>query len=209
MSPGQRKGILFIISAPSGAGKTSLARALLEGVSGLRGSVSHTTRAPRKNEQHGRDYHFVSEEQFRSLVARDNFLEYARVFEHYYGTSRTWVEEQLAAGMDVILDIDWQGAQQARARIRDTVSVFILPPALAVLRTRLQGRGDEPDNIRRRMREAVSEIERYRDYDYLLVNDDFDQTLERLAGIVQAARHSCARHRKRHEELVTRLLQSA
>lgn len=208
MDTGPGKGTLFIISAPSGAGKTSLARALVERVPGLQGSVSHTTRAPRKDEQDGRDYHFVSEQAFQSLIARDSFLEYARVFDHYYGTTRAWVEEQLATGTDIILDIDWQGAQQARTLICSSVGVFILPPSLPVLRQRLQGRGDTPQSIRRRMQDAVNEIEHCRDYDYIIVNDNFDRSLEGLSCIVRAARRRYLPNKAHYETLLASLLQS-
>lgn len=202
-----RKGCLFIIAAPSGAGKTSLVRALTDTVPGLHVSISHTTRPPRHNEKHGVDYFFVSRDEFQTLLDQDRFLEHATVFDHCYATSRAWVEEQLAGGNDVVLEIDWQGAQQARSVIRDAVNIFILPPSLASLQERLMGRGDDERNIRRRLRDAVSEISHYDEYDYLVVNDTFDKTLEQLAAIVVAARHSHALQRAYHEDLLREILQ--
>ena len=200
------KGILFVISAPSGAGKTSLTRALLKSLPGLHVSVSHTTRAPRPHEKPGADYHFVGEDEFQALVDQNRFLEHARIFDHRYGTSRTWVEEQLTDGKDIILEIDWQGARQVRKTMQDAVNVFILPPSLSALEKRLEGRGDEDEKIKRRMREAISEIEHYKEYDYLVVNDDFDKTLALLSAIFTAARHDYRLQRGYYEELVQELL---
>ena len=205
-TPDNRKGTLFIICAPSGAGKTSLVRALVDAIPDLYVSISHTTRPPRSNEKHGVDYFFVGTDEFRSLLDRDRFLEHATVFDHFYGTSRAWVEEQLADGKDIILEIDWQGAQQARSIIKDTVSIFILPPSLAALEERLKGRGDDDRNIRRRMQDAVSEIEHYGEFDYLVLNEFFDRTLKQLSAIVTGARHDYRRHRDYFEALLRQLL---
>ncbi len=202
-----RKGILFIICAPSGAGKTSLVRALVDSTPDLYVSISHTTRPPRRNEKHGVDYFFVSRDEFQTLLEQDRFLEHANVFDHLYGTSRAWVQDQLAGGKDIILEIDWQGAQQARSHIRDAVSIFILPPSLAALEERLKGRGDDEQNIRRRMRDAVNEIEHYAEFDYLVVNDFFDKTLKQLAAIVLAAHHNYRGQRAYYQEILRKLLQ--
>ena len=206
MPADKRNGTLFIIAAPSGAGKTSLVRALVENIPGLSVSISHTTRPPRPHEKEGVDYYFVSEDEFQARLDQNRFLEHATVFDHRYGTSRAWVEEQLAGGTDIILEIDWQGAQQARSIIKDTISIFILPPSIAALEERLKGRGDDERNIRRRLRDAVSEIEHYAEYDYLVVNDFFDKTLKQLTAIILGARHNYHRHRDYFESLLNHLL---
>jgi guanylate kinase len=182
-------GTLFVVSAPSGAGKTSLVRALTGRDPGVTVSVSHTTRARRPGERDGEHYHFVDAGVFASMCERDEFLEHAEVFGNRYGTSRAGVAQRLHAGMDVVLEIDWQGARQVRARVPDAVGVFVLPPSLEQLRRRLEGRGqDGPEVIKRRMRAAVDEISHYREYDYLLVNDRFDTALDELCAIVTARR---------------------
>lgn len=182
-------GTLWILSAPSGAGKTSLVTALLARLDQIRVSVSHTTRAPRPGEEDGVHYHFVSSAEFENLLARQEFLEHARVFDNRYGTSRIWVEEQLATGTDVILEIDWQGARQVRAQLPEAIPVFILPPGLPALEQRLRGRGqDDEAVIARRMADAEAEISHYPEYDYLIFNDDFDTALAELQAIVLARR---------------------
>jgi guanylate kinase len=182
-------GTLYIVSAPSGAGKTSLVRRLLETVGGIELSISYTTRAPRPGERDGVDYHFVDTETFRTMADQDLFLEHARVFDNYYGTARPWVEERLRQGVDVLLEIDWQGARQVRRSWPDSVGIFILPPAAAVLEQRLQGRGqDSAEIIARRMLGARQEMEHYHEYDYLVVNDDFATALGELRCILQARR---------------------
>ena len=185
-------GTLYIISAPSGAGKSSLLRALLETMSGeLALSVSHTTRRPRPGEVDGTDYHFVDSAAFEAMVAAGSFLEHARVFDNSYGTSRASIEQRLQAGQDVILEIDWQGAQQVRVQFPDSLGIFILPPSRSALLERLQGRGtDSSEIIERRMRDAVSEMSHYREFDYLIINDDFDQALRELRCVVTARRLS-------------------
>ena len=200
------RGTLYIVSAPSGAGKTSLIRALLESVPNLHVSVSHTTRERRSYEKDGRDYHFVAEAEFRRLLERGLFLEYATVFDHLYGTSKPWVEEQLRAGRDIILEIDWQGARQIRRLLPNTVSVFILPPSLAALRRRLETRGDDAAIIKRRMEEARSEIGQYRDYDYLIVNEDFAAARQALVELVRATKRSYGLQGEYFDGLVRGLL---
>ncbi|RMG30617.1 MAG: guanylate kinase [Gammaproteobacteria bacterium] len=200
-------GNLFIVSAPSGAGKTSLVRALMARDPDIAFSVSHTTRAPRPGEEDGRDYHFVDVATFERMVEAGAFLEHARVFGNYYGTARAEVERLLVAGKDVFLDIDWQGARQVRAAWPEAVSVFVLPPSRAVLEERLRGRGTDSDAvIARRMAEAVAEAGHYREYDYLVVNDVFDTALEDLAAIVRAVRLREPRQARRHAALLRDLL---
>jgi len=183
------KGTLFIVSAPSGAGKTSLLKALLERADGISVSVSHTTRPIRPGEQNGVHYWFSDETEFRRMIGEGAFIEHAEVFGNLYGTSESAVREQLSSGTDVILEIDWQGAQQVRRRFAEAVSIFILPPTPEALRQRLNARGqDSVEVIERRMREAQSEMEHYVEYDYLVVNDRFEQALEELQAIVISQR---------------------
>jgi guanylate kinase len=182
-------GVLFVVSAPSGAGKTSLLRALIPGDPRLRLSVSHTTRAQRPGEVDGSHYHFVDRSRFEAMAAAGAFLEHAQVFDNLYGTAEQAVRDVLASDHDVVLEIDWQGARQVRARFADAVSVFIVPPSVAALRARLSGRGqDSPEVIDRRMRDARSELSHFGEYDYLVVNDAFDQALADLRTIVGAER---------------------
>ena len=183
------QGTLYIVSAPSGAGKTSLVKALLESTDDIMVSVSHTTRGMRPGEVDGRDYHFSDVDTFRVMIADNAFLEHAEVFGNYYGTSRSSVLEMMAKGTDVILEIDWQGAQQVRQKMPEAVSVFILPPSREELERRLRGRGTDADEvIARRLGEAVTEMGHYREFDYLVFNDDFDTALARLRAIVIARR---------------------
>ncbi|MDX8128744.1 guanylate kinase [Methylomonas sp. EFPC1] len=182
-------GKLYIISAPSGAGKTSLVKQLIAEMDDLAVSVSHTTRAMRSGEQDGVDYFFVSVETFKAMIERQAFLEHAQVFDNFYGTAQQTVEDNLAKGLDVILEIDWQGAQQVRRMLPESLSIFILPPSIEVLSQRLQNRGqDNPEVIARRMRDAVTEMSHYPEYDYLIVNDDFSLALQQLKSIVTANR---------------------
>lgn len=200
-------GTLFIFSAPSGAGKTSLVKALLESTNHIGISVSHTTRAPREGEINGQDYHFVGQEQFESLVNQQAFLEHAQVFDNYYGTSKQWVESELMAGRDVILEIDWQGAEQVRRLMPSAVSIFIAPPSITELENRLRGRGqDSEEIIQRRMQDARSEMSHYGEYDYLIINDDFEGSCAELRAIVIARRHRLEAQQTRHRELLTQLL---
>ena len=187
-NPGGRRRppTVFVLSAPSGAGKSSLARALVETVPSVGVSVSHTTRPARPGEVDGVDYHFVNEREFEAMVRAGRFLEHARVFDRYYGTSWDAVRSVLSAGRDVVLDIDWQGARQVREAFAGTVSVFILPPSIDALRSRLVGRGQDSDEIvDRRMRDARSELEHYDEFDHVVVNDDFERALDALRGILR------------------------
>jgi guanylate kinase len=180
-----KHGRLFVIAAPSGAGKTSLVKALLASEPRLRLSVSHTTRKRRPTEEDGREYHFVPVPQFERLAARGEFLEHARVFDNFYGTARGFVEEQLRQGHDVILEIDWQGAQQVRRAMPQCVSIFILPPSRRALAERLARRAtDSPEIIARRLRDAAADMSHYREFDYVIVNDDFAQAVSDLRRIV-------------------------
>ena len=200
-------GTLYIFSAPSGAGKTSLVTALLKQTQHLVVSVSHTTRAMRPGEENGVHYHFVEITAFEQMVADNVFLEHAKVFDNYYGTSQTAIEQQLAAGLDVILEIDWQGARQVRERMPQAVSVFILPPSRPALESRLKGRGqDNDDIIARRMRDAISEMSHYDEYDFLVVNDDFEQALAELRAIVTTHRLGQARQKQALAGLIQSLL---
>jgi guanylate kinase len=179
------RGQLFVIAAPSGAGKTSLVRALMKREPKLAFSVSYTTRPRRTGEVEGRDYHFVSDEEFLEMAARGAFIEHAEVFGKHYGTSREQIEEALAEGRDLILEIDWQGARQVRGALPETVDVFILPPSRRILEERLRNRQtDSPEVIERRLRESVEEISHWAEFRYAVVNDDFDTALDELTAIV-------------------------
>lgn len=186
------KGTLFIVSAPSGAGKSSLIDALLKRFNlddKLRLSVSHTTRAPRPGEIDHVSYHFITNEEFEKLIERNAFYEYAHVFDHYYGTSREIVEQWLNEGKDVLLDIDWQGARQIREQTPDAKGIFIVPPSLEELNRRLVTRAtDAPEVIEKRMSKALSEISHYNEYDYVIVNDDFDESLLNMRSIILSNR---------------------
>ncbi len=201
------KGRLIIVSAPSGAGKTSLVGALLTQDKTLVVSVSHTTRAKRPKESDGVDYYFIDPRTFATMVDDGAFLEHAEVFGHRYGTSRHAVAEELARGHDVVLEIDWQGARMIRAEFPDTYDIFILPPSLTELAARLKARGeDDPDVISRRMNEAKKEMSHYDDYANLVVNDDFDQALSQMAAIVVAARCGKRLPRREMKTLLAELL---
>jgi guanylate kinase len=185
-------GRLFVIAAPSGAGKTSLVKAALAREPNLRVCVSHTTRTRRANEVDGRDYHFVTVDQFKEMIAADGFLEYAPVFDNFYGTSRKALEEAFGRGHDVILEIDWQGARQVRERTRDPItgksgciSIFVLPPSRAELERRLRGRGTDSESvIARRLSDAVADMGHHDEFEYVIVNQDFDRALSDLLRIV-------------------------
>ncbi len=201
------KGTLYIVSAPSGAGKTSLVTALVENNPEVVLSVSHTTRTPRPGEVDGQHYHFCDAQTFLTMIEDGAFLEHARVFDHFYGTSLATVEAFLAHGLDVILEIDWQGAAQVRRVLPDAQSIFILPPSRQTLQTRLQGRGqDDPAVIARRLREAVKEMRQYTAFDYLIVNDDFSQALAQLQSIFTANRLRLLPQRQKYKGLLEALL---
>lgn len=201
------KGKLYIISAPSGAGKTSLIKQLIPALDKLIVSVSHTTRTQRPGETDGVDYFFTSTDRFQEMMTKPAFLEYAQVFDNFYGTAQSSVENSLAQGIDVILEIDWQGAQQIRRLLPETITIFILPPSTVELRQRLQGRGqDSNEVIERRMHDAVTEISHYAEYDYLIVNDDFNTALTDLKSIILAERLSIHRQQHQLESLLTDLL---
>lgn len=200
-------GRLYIISAPSGAGKTSLVRALLERMEGIEVSVSHTTRVMRVGEQDGRDYHFIDKAHFEQMVAAGDFLEHAQVFDNYYGTASTTIQQRLEGGQDVILEIDWQGARQVREQIATALSIFILPPSRQALEQRLQGRGQDSDEIiARRMRDAVTESSHYQEFDYLVINDDFELALRQLMAIVTADRLRGVRQQSQYAAMIEGLL---
>jgi len=201
------KGSLFIVAAPSGAGKTSLVNALVSNRDDIRLSVSHTTRAPRDGEQNGRDYHFVSQQTFAQMRDNGDFLESATVFDNSYGTSAQSVEELLEQGYDVILEIDWQGAQQVRHNFADSTGIFILPPSKATLEQRLRDRGqDNEEIIQRRMRDAENEISHYVEFDYLIVNDNFEEALDNLTAIIVAKRHALTTQKQKQSALIAELL---
>ncbi len=201
------RGTLYIISAPSGAGKTSLVHALCEHMPNLQISVSSTTRARRANEVDGQDYHFVSKDLFLERVKAGDFLEYAEVFGHFYGTSQSWVESILDQGQDVVLEIDWQGAAQVRKKWPGSVSVFILPPSKAALLARLNARGQDDETIiQARMASALDQMSHYAEFNYLVVNDDFSVALADLEAIVRAERMTLARQQWRFQPLLQVLL---
>ncbi|WP_298440743.1 guanylate kinase [uncultured Ferrimonas sp.] len=203
-----RRGNLFILAAPSGAGKSSLISALLKDQpADMQVSVSHTTRAPRPGEVDGVHYHFVSVEQFKAQIEQGNFFEYAEVFGNYYGTSKVTIEQTLDNGIDVFLDIDWQGARQVTTLLPDAVGVFILPPSRVELERRLNSRGqDSAEVIAGRMAEAVAEMSHFDEFDYVIVNEDFDVALTELQAIVQTQRNRLARQAEAHSVMLAELL---
>jgi len=204
-----KRGRLFVIAAPSGAGKTSLVNALLAGTPSLRLSVSHTTRKRRPTEEEGREYHFVSVPEFERLRAAGEFLEHARVFDNFYGTSRAFVGQQLAAGHDVVLEIDWQGAQQVRRAMPQCVSVFILPPSRAALAERLARRAtDTPEVIARRLADAAGDMSHYGEFDYVVVNDDFARAVQDLKQVIAGQAQDLGRDRPQLAPLLKDLLAS-
>ncbi len=203
------QGTLYIVSAPSGAGKSSLIQALLktQPLYDTQVSISHTTRPIRPGEKHGEHYFFVSVEQFERMIEEHAFLEHARVFGNYYGTSCETITQTLSTGVDVFLDIDWQGAQQIRQRMPLARSIFILPPSKEELSRRLRGRGQDSEGvITQRMAQAVAEMTHYAEYDYLIVNDDFNTALMDLKTIIRAERLRLERQKLRHYALITKLM---
>jgi len=206
LSSATSRGRLFVIAAPSGAGKTSLVRALMEREPGLRFSISYTTRTQRPTELHGRDYFFVGRDEFERMVANGEFLEHARVFDNYYGTARRPVEEALATGQDLILEIDWQGAAQIRDALPECISIFILPPSRPELERRLRGRGtDAEEVIQRRLRDAASDMTHWREFDHVVVNDDFSQALAQLQQVVAGRGEATSKDRPALAELAAAL----
>lgn len=204
------KGLLFTVSAPSGAGKTSLVKALVDADARLRVSVSHTTRPQRQGEQNGINYHFVSATTFDTMRAQNAFLEHAPVFGNWYGTARAEIDQLLDGGNDVILEIDWQGAQQIKQQLPDTVAIFILPPSLQALKQRLTQRGqDDPQIIARRMQEAVDEISHYPAADFLVINDQFEQALCDLKAIMHSSQLRRDAQQQRYATLLAQLLSNS
>ena len=196
-------GNLFVVVAPSGAGKTSLVAELLRRETNIKLSISYTTRAPREGEAHGREYHFVSREAFEKMIASGDFLEHANVYGNYYGTSRRWIEGELAGDHDVLLEIDWQGARQVRALFPETVGIFILPPSLSELKRRLEARGkDAAEVIARRLAGAREEVSHVLEFQYIIVNEAFDSAVSDLQAVVRASRVS----RERQSERIASLL---
>lgn len=203
----QSKGNLFILSAPSGAGKSSLYKALIAQDSHVRISISHTTRGPRTGEEHGREYYFVGADDFLDMIADDAFFEHAQVFDNYYGTSKQSIFDLLDQGLDVILEIDWQGAKQVRLQYPDAIGIFILPPSTQTLEHRLRDRGtDSEEVITRRMSKAVSEMSHYDEYDYIIVNDDFETALSEMSAIFKAMRVKKRIIEQKHTKLINDLL---
>lgn len=203
-------GTLFIISAPSGAGKSSLIRAYLnQNSQQAKVSISHTTRQPRPGESHGEHYYFVDHKHFESLIDKNSFVEYANVFDHYYGTSKAEIEQSLLQGINVFLDIDWQGARQVRKKMPQAKSIFILPPSLNELENRLIKRGqDNSSVIAKRMQKAQAEISHYDEYDYVIINDDFDTSLNALSAIITASSLEQAKQTIINSQLLKDLLGS-
>ena len=196
-------GNLFVVVAPSGAGKTSLVDALLKREPNIRLSISFTTRAPRQGEQDGREYHFVERGEFERMIAAGDFLEHANVYGNYYGTSRRWIEQEIAGDHDVLLEIDWQGAAQVRKLFPNVVGVFILPPSIAGLRRRLQARGkDSPEAIEGRVKNAHEEISHVLEFEYIIVNERFESALDDLIAVVRATRLSRVQQSYRLSKLI-------
>ena len=200
-------GHLYIIAAPSGAGKTTLVRMLLENDSGIRLSISYTTRAPRPGEQDGREYNFVDMATFQGMVGRGEFIEWAEVHGNCYGTSRPWIEAEMAAGRDVLLEIDWQGAQQVKKLFPAAIGVFVLPPSMPELERRLSGRGtDSAEVIARRLAAAQDEMRHVPEFDYVIINDELQRALADLLSVVRASRLRLEAQRDRHADLINDLL---
>ena len=200
-------GNLFIVAAPSGAGKTTLVRHLLENDKQIGVSISHTTRRPRPGEENGREYHFVDVPSFLERIGQGEFLEWAEVHGNYYGTSKRWIEDEMLAERDVLLEIDWQGAQQVRKVFPQAIGIFVLPPSMAILQDRLSGRGtDSEDVIARRIAAARDEMRHVDEFDYVIINDTLQQAVGDLQAIVRAARLRYANQRQRHAALFPSLL---
>lgn len=198
---------LFIVAAPSGCGKTSLVKALIAQTEGLCVSVSHTTRAARPGEVHGKNYFFVSKQEFDQIKKEDGFIESAQVFDNHYGSAKQTVRDLLESGTDVILEIDWQGARQVKKSFNDAIGIFILPPSEAALRERLTDRGqDDKSIIDRRMQDAVSEMRHYDEFDYLVINDDFNLALTDLSTIIHSQRLLLSQQTEKYQSLLNSLI---
>ena len=203
----KNSGTLFIIAAPSGAGKTSLVKALSKKTNSLSISTSHTTRQPREDEREGEDYFFIEEKKFTDLIKENYFLEYAKVFDNYYGTSRSLVESEIKAGRNVILEIDWQGAKQVKSVGLEIISIFILPPNYQALRERLLNRKkDNIQTIERRMSAALEEISHYKEFDFIVINDDFEQTLTKLNEIIVSPSTNLHRQSNFYDNFVSQIM---
>lgn len=202
----KKRGILFIISAPSGTGKTTLVKSLCQGDAKLSASISHTTRPRRPDEIEDVSYHFIDESTFQEMIGKNCFIESAIVFDYHYGTSKQWVEEQLDSGIDVVLEIDWQGARQVRQTIKDTVDIFILPPSFQTLEERLNSRGEDDDTVNRRMRDAEIELSHYHEYEYAVINENLEQAIAELETIINAARHKYTLQKHHFDDFVKLLI---
>lgn len=199
-------GTLYIVAAPSGTGKTTLVKALVDSLPKLTVSVSHTTRAKRPNEIDNVNYHFIERTTFENMIAHHDFLEYAIIFDHFYGTSKSWVKDTLAKGIDVILEIDWQGHQQVKRLFPDSVSIFILPPSLEDLQDRLTNRNqDDPAIIKKRLADAKETVSHAPEFDYLVINDDFTNALHDLKLIIEAGRLLQKRQMAKYAKLIKNL----
>ncbi|WP_043637831.1 guanylate kinase [Chromobacterium haemolyticum] len=205
----QPTGNIFIVVAPSGAGKTSLVTALLQAEPSVELSISYSTRAPRKGEVDGKHYHFVDQATFKSMIERGDFLEYAEVYGNYYGTSAPWIRSRLDVGQDILLEIDWQGAEQVRKVFPEAIGIFIAPPSIEELERRLRGRAtDSEDVIRRRLASARAEIDKIAEYDYIVVNDDFERARLDLISVVRANRLRSAIQRRKLAAMLARMGQA-
>jgi guanylate kinase len=202
-----KNGTLFIIAAPSGAGKTSLIKSLTTEDNNIDVSISYTTRQARADENDGEEYHFINKNEFKELIKRDYFLEYAKVFGNYYGTSKDWVEQKMFTGRNFILEIDWQGALQIKSQLRDSVSIFVLPPSYKTLRTRLISRQkDDLETIEQRMDAACEEISHYRDFDYVVINDDFKSALKEIKAIITTTNLGACRQSSFYDDFISQIV---
>ena len=204
----QKKGLLFIVSAPSGAGKTSLVRELTKTKKDLQLSISHTTRKSRKKEKHGEDYFFISQQLFSEMENNDEFLETATVFGNKYGTSKQVIKKTLDSGRSMVLDIDWQGARELKKSSYNSVSIFILPPSLKTLNERLRKRGDDPDEIKGRMQKAIQEISHYHEYDYVITNEQFEDSINIINSIVSSSFYCLDLQKDKLDQFVTEIIEN-